>query len=731
MSASARREGRFTDGPAVGVEFQGAHHEGFTDARGAFAYDEGDVVTFAIGGLVLGSARGRERITAVDLAGAEQAQDPMELPGVVNRARFLHSLGTDHDLSGGIVVDDEVRDAVDALGLDLDFSMSIDAFGTDAGLLAVLARLRRTLRSPSETRNHLRRTLAGIRKRADVPIPLRDGSYVLADVFEPLQGGPYPVILRMGVYGRAFEQGSVCDSASRAASEAREDGWFTHAREPLSHLVRYSENVVSANTVDWVPRGYVCVRADARGVGASPGVIDPFSPQEAEDYYDAIEWAAGQPFCDGNVGLLGGSYHATVQWNVAALAPPSLRAIIPFAGDGDPYRELSYQGGVLIEGVRRGWVGNLVLPNQCPGAQMVDLVGNLVDHPFDDPADFGPRGKVLAGADYEHLTVPFLTAVSMASTIHGRAGVEAFTQATGAVRRLLVVDASYFRFLYEDCLEDQVAFFERFLKGRDDVELGAPVRMVMRTGHGGWEWRDEETWPVPGTEHRPLHLDAEVRGDTPADHWGTPAGMGWEPPTATGVRTWSADVLADTDPTGPGAAFVSPPLDRDLELAGHLTARLWVSASVADADVFVTLRVLGPDGEEVSYGVGDSDPAAPLSFGCLRVSQRATVPARSTGERPWHTHRLADRAPLAPEEVVPIEVELLPFTARVPAGHRLRVELQPLDGRVGAAGRATDDEGIVAGRRYDRAYHDGAVNRVHTGPATPSALVLPVVPRRG
>src|SRR5207244_1326121 len=70
----------------------------------------------------------------------------------------------------------------------------------------------------------------------------------------------------------------------------------------------------------WVPDGYACVRVDSRGAGRSPGVLDLWSARETRDLYDCIEWAAGQPWSNGKVGLSGISYYAMNQWQVAAPA---------------------------------------------------------------------------------------------------------------------------------------------------------------------------------------------------------------------------------------------------------------------------------------------------------------------------------------------------------------------------------------------------------------------------
>src|SRR4051794_1065460 len=111
----------------------------------------------------------------------------------------------------------------------------------------------------AEARNAARRARSGIEKLTDVEIPLRDGAHLLADVYRPVADGRYPVIVRLGIYGRAFGIGAVCDEESRIRSERREDSWFEHGpSEDAPPMLRFSENIVSANASDWVPRGYVC-----------------------------------------------------------------------------------------------------------------------------------------------------------------------------------------------------------------------------------------------------------------------------------------------------------------------------------------------------------------------------------------------------------------------------------------------------------------------------------------
>ena len=116
-----------------------------------------------------------------------------------------------------------------------------------------------------------------------------------------------------------------CDPQSRAVPEGQALGAAADAGGKAEPLMNWE----TVTPEWWVPKGYAAVRVDGRGSGKSPGQCEPWSLAEAIDFYDAIEWAAAQPWCNGNVGLSGISYFAINQWFVANLQPPSLKAIIP------------------------------------------------------------------------------------------------------------------------------------------------------------------------------------------------------------------------------------------------------------------------------------------------------------------------------------------------------------------------------------------------------------------
>ena len=158
-------------------------------------------------------------------------------------------------------------------------------------------------------------------------------------------------------------------------------------------------------------------------------------------------------------------------------------------------------------------------------------------------------------------------------------------------------------------------------------------------------------------------------------------------------------------------------------LAGYSRAKLWVSSSSEDMDIFLTLRIIDERDREVHYGgattVGFPTRNFPLAKGWLKVSHRKVDAERSTEYTVKHTHRAADYAPLTNGEIVPIEVEIIPTTALIKKGHRIRLDVQPFDGFAHGARHG-----------YDAAYHDGARNTLYTGPQHVSYVQLGIVPAR-
>jgi predicted acyl esterase len=114
--------------------------------------------------------------------------------------------------------------------------------------------------------------------------------------------------------------------------------------------------------------------------------------------------------------------------------------------------------------------------------------------------------------------------------------------------------------------------------------------------------------------------------------------------------------------------FLTPPLSEETEITGPVAAKLFVSSSTTDADIFLALRLFDPDGKEVLFH-GANDPRTPIALGWLRASHRKLDPKLSLPYRPYHAHD--ELWPLKPGEPVELDVEIWPTCIVAPPGYRL------------------------------------------------------------
>ena len=556
----------------------------------------------------------------------------------------------------------------------------------------------------------------------DVAVPMRDGASLRANVFRPDDPGRCPVLMTLGPYGKDVH-----------LSQFMPEAWEALKRRHPEILGASSCKYLVFETPDpevWTREGYAVVKVDSRGAGKSPGRLDVNSPAEFRDFYDAIEWAGAQRWSSGKVGLLGISYYAAGQWMIAAERPPRLAAILPWQGTCEFYRDRTRQGGILGNGFLNRWWNRSVLRNQHGNpdtplvdidtgerntgpaslssaelaANRVDYIGELRARPLDGPWYDERSGRL------ERVELPALVVANWGGLgLHLRGTLLGWRGIASRDKWLKIHSGSYFlTFLLPESVALQRRFFDRYLKGLDngwerearvEVAVRAVDDTVKRVAAGG-------DWPLPGTRWTRLYLDAASASLAPA------------PPRAASS--------AGYDATGEGVTFSTAPLERDLELAGPVVAKLWVSSSTDDMDVFATLRAFGPDGREATF-FSATEPKAPVSQGWLRVSHRRTDPRRSTEWQPRHTHDALE--PLVPGEVYEIDVEIWPASLALPAGWRLALTLQGVDfQRPGEAGAQRGSGWFLHDDPEDRppARFHGR-HTVHSGPARPAHLLLPVL----
>jgi hypothetical protein len=186
---------------------------------------------------------------------------------------------------------------------------------------------------------------------------------------------------------------------------------------------------------------------------------------------------------------------------------------------------------------------------------------------------------------------------------------------------------------------------------------------------------------------------------------------------------------------GDGVTFVSAPIEKETEITGPLAARLIVSSSTTDADLFLVFRVFTPDLREVVF-MGAIDPHTPIAQGWLRASHRKLDPKLSAPYRPYHTHD--EKQPLKPGEIVALDVEIWPTSIVVPAGHRIALTVRGRDYEwqksTGAKLSNFKNELLGCGpflhndpRDRPAAVFGGKVT-LHMGPQHESYILLPIIP---
>jgi len=283
-----------------------------------------------------------------------------------------------------------------------------------------------------------------MRIERDVMVSTRDGAQIAVDVFRPDGDEPVPVIASISPYGKDVH-------------------WPD--RFPLYDLVDQNEHMVweTPNPLWWVPRGYALVRADTRGTGKSPGRLDLYGPQDAEDFYDVIEWAAERPWSTGKVASSGISWLAMMGWRVAALQPPHLAAVVAWEGLTDFYREAAYQGGLYSNGFIEFW-WKLQIEPQRNGAEGADWREQLPRHPLLD------EFHAVRNTDLDRVSVPLLSAGNWGALhLHLRGNVEGWRWAASQHKWLVVHTGTHIDPYYADWAQElQLRFLDRFLKGQDD-----------------------------------------------------------------------------------------------------------------------------------------------------------------------------------------------------------------------------------------------------------------------
>lgn len=527
-----------------------------------------------------------------------------------------------------------------------------------------------------------RRTLEhGLIAERDVGVTLRDGATIYVDVFRPQGEQPAAPLIAWGPYGK-----HVPNDPQRVPGAGLKP-------ENMSALTPFE----GPDPLYWVPRGYAVVVVDKRGTWHSQGRATYLSPEEALDFYDVIEWAGTQPWSNGQVGLTGVSYLASSQWRVAELDPPHLKAINPWEGWADTYREVAYHGGIPDS-----WFWPYLWTRWgVSSTQIEDWRAEMREHPLFDPFWSSKA------ADFSRIRTPAFVVASWSDQgLHTRGTLEGFKHIASPQKWLDVHGRKKWAYYYEPASVARLtAFFDHFLRGVP-TDLGAwpRVRLEIRDRAYVGEVRGESEWPLARTQYTRLHLDARN------------GSLSYGPPTAPGQRRYEA---VPGLPHDDHAAFQIT-FDRPTELTGHMKLRLHMSAEGSDdLDVFVGVQKLDGSGAPVHFPYYAQFEDGPVALGWLRASHRELDAQASTEHQPVLAHRAVRK--IEPGTKVALDIEIWPSSSRFAAGESLRLIVQGSD---------INKYPKTVAPVYFR--HETSVNRglhvIHTGPDLDSYLLVPVIP---
>jgi uncharacterized protein len=499
----------------------------------------------------------------------------------------------------------------------------------------------------------------------DVVVPMRDGTKLLADVHRPNAEGTFPALIAASPYPRQIQDlGAPMGFVEAGASDF------------------------------WVPRGYVHVIVNLRGTGGSEGTFGFFDRQERLDMHDVVEWAAEQPWCDGNVGMIGISYFAMTQLEAAVERPPHLKAIFPVAVSTDLFEASQHHGlfnatfctpflamvGMTSRYGDKVWRGKLAnvarLVLNTPrlhrrfatmnGEASVDMMKQALrlhhdPHPWDDlwrsvAVEHPVRDEwwddrnlipllgtvdipIYLGCDWENVPLHLPSTFDTLAALSGNSNV-----------RVGMLGDFGLTWPWESLHIEALAWFDHWLKGYDTgIMEGPPIRYWLP---GAADWLTTSTWPPANVHHRELMLRADgVLGPDQGepgsrDYLTLGAGLNRTQPSPTdppSMLTWTSD-----------------PLNHHLDVVGNIELRLDARATAADTGWIATLQDVGGDGS-----------VSNVTAGFLRASLREVDEQASRPGAPVLPCRHSEAIPIG--QVVSYRIPLVPNARRFQSGHRIQI----------------------------------------------------------
>ncbi len=571
----------------------------------------------------------------------------------------------------------------------------------------------------------------GIKQERDVMVPMRDGVRICVDVYRPEAEGKFPALLAFAPHNKDLQ-----------GPEAAEAFGPQPAWSPL-----WFGGQEAGDTRFFVSRGYVHIIGNPRGVGKSedsktPGTTAP------TDSYDLIEWIASQPWCDGNIGMVGISAYAGAQWQAAMQRPPHLKAIFPYdAFTVYPFRDY-IPGGVLhlmlyfldqtgIYHTNRGQPGKLS-PQQekdwqeamnNPDYRMYPHIYNVLTQKGQHTTSYfntlinpydAEGATEQAEANFAKIHIPAYTGAgwyAYSYKLHHQ-GCQNWFMNIHVPKKLLFTGPAHLERPFHSFHTEILRWYDFWLKGIDTGIMNEPpVKLWMM---GANEWYSASDWPVPETKWTKYYLHSWERlrqepfVPSSRDGYDEPDAFVQMPPSLT--RNISK------------LRYMTDPLPEDTMIAGPCALKLFASIDQTDTNWIIALKDVGPDPTQRTAREGETLmptnlPERELTRGWLKASHRALDPKHTKPYKPWHKFTRAAQQPVVPGEITEYDIEILSTANMFKKGHRICLDIMSMDMPTGTAG-FTNVEYIP----YHICSSKTTLHKVYHNEKYPSFLLLPVIP---
>ncbi len=510
-----------------------------------------------------------------------------------------------------------------------------------------------------------------IRIRKDLRVPMRDGVLLAADAYEGPEEKPRPALVALSPYGKELQALALTMPPQRRPS-------------PM-----WDGCIEAGDIARVVAEDYVHVIGDLRGTGHSEGEhignYNAGGVPLGQDAYDFIEWVASQPWCDGNVGMIGISYFGSMQVLAAAERPPHLKAIFVSGGHYDFY-ETTYHGGVMWfmpraaregRGGDSGWAFTDRVKSRMLETFTADEVRervarrladpdvaawpNLVhvlNYPTNHEAWFDIVTNELHGEWYEernpitlapNIDIPVWLQIDQGRGWTMDGTIELFHALKGPKKLDIGPYPPMQSRPFIEEHDKMFRWYDYWIRGIDNGVMDEPAVTVFV--EGSRETVTGETWPPKKVEHRALYLRPRRKLSSEPERMGpehaAPDGFFQAPLTVTDevqILSWSTAPFAEpTEMIGQGAAHIFAAIDQD---DTNFILRLWDYAPNGTRQLVTT--------------------------GYLKASHRE-LDDRTTEGNPYHPHTRA--VPVEPGAIEEYVIRLYPFAATFLPGHRLVLEL--------------------------------------------------------